>query len=292
VYFDFKAQEHDSGVLAKNLAWWSEFRQGTNAIDLHAYIVGEVTRDTAAELVPWFKPLNAVFDFPLANKLIESARSERAGDLASVLEQTDAALYASTGKHGIDAPFLSNHDQNRVMSQLDGNPQHMRMAAALLLTLPGQPFVYYGEELGMRGQKPDPDLREPMRWNRAADAPGETTWKTSTSHDGPTVSVEAEQADPDSLLHYYTMLIRWRSQLSALRDGAIHAHTVSNPHIAAWQLDDTDSRVLVVHNLSGQTQNMMLGDDRFHAVLLHSKPGVTLQHDRLQIPPYSTAILQ
>jgi glycosidase len=178
------------------------------------------------------------------------------------------------------------------MSQLDGNPQHMRMAAAMLLTLPGQPFVYYGEELGMRGEKPDPNLREPMRWNRVADAPGETTWKTSTSREAAAVSVEAEQADPDSLLHYYTMLIRWRSQVGALRDGAIHEHVVDNAHIAAWRLDEADSHVLVVHNLSGQAQDMPLDDDRFSKVLLQSKAGTTLRHGRLQIPAYATAVLQ
>jgi alpha-amylase len=292
IYLDFEADLNSPKTLAKNLAWWSEFRRGMNAVNPNAYIVGEVTRDSTEQLAPYFKPLDAAFDFPLATRLIESARSERVGDLGVVLEQTDAAYRKVTGRSGVDAPFLSNHDQNRVMSQLSGNPQHMRMAAALLLTLPGQPFVYYGEELGMRGQKPDPDLREPMRWNRTTNAPGETSWKASTSHDGPAVSVEAEQADPDSLLHYYTMLIHWRSQLSALRDGAIHAHATGNPHIAAWQLDDAHSRVLVVHNLSGQSQNMMLGDQGFDAVLLHSKPGVTLRHGRLQIPPYTTAILR
>ncbi len=179
------------------------------------------------------------------------------------------------------------------MSQLDGNPQHMRMAAAMLLTLPGQPFVYYGEELGMRGEKPDPNLREPMRWNRVAGrCLAKPRWKTSTSHDAAAVSVEAEQADPDSLLHFYTMLIHWRSQVGALRDGAIREHLVDNPHIAAWQLDDADSHVLVVHNLSGQAQDVPLDGDRFHAVLLHSKPGTTLQHGRLQMPAYATAILQ
>lgn len=178
------------------------------------------------------------------------------------------------------------------MSQLDGNAQHMRMAAALLLTLPGQPFVYYGEELGMRGRKPDPDVREPMRWDRAPDAAGETTWKASTSHDGPAVSVEAQQADPDSLLRHYTMLIHWRGQVSALRDGAIHPLALDNPHIAAWQLDDASSHVLVVHNLSGQAQDVPLANTRFHAVLLHSKSGITLQHGHLQMPAYATAILQ
>jgi glycosidase len=292
IYYDFKADADNPLTLKKNLAWWSEFRRGLDAVNPAAYVVGEVTRDSADELAPYFKPLDAVFDFPLAVQLIDSARNERAGDLGALLAHTDAAYRKVTGKSGVDAPFLSNHDQNRVMSQLGGNPQHMRMAAAMLLTLPGQPFVYYGEELGMRGRKPDPDLREPMRWHRAAQAAGETTWKASTSHDAAAVSVEAEDADPDSLLRYYTMLIHWRSQVSALRDGAIHEHIVDNPHIAAWQLDDATSHLLVVHNLSGQPQDVPLGGIRFRAVLLHSKPGTTLQHGRLQMPAYATAILQ
>ena len=292
VYFDFKAQDGDLAVLQKNLAWWSQFRHAMAAVDPAVYIVGEVTQHSAQALAPWFKSLSAVFDFPLATQLIDSAKHERAGQLGALLARTDAAYRKVAGTSGVDAPFLSNHDQDRVMSQLDGNPQHMRMVAAMLLTLPGQPFVYYGEELGMRGQKPDPDLREPMRWNRATDATGETRWKASTTNDGPAVSVQAEQADPDSLLRYYTMLIHWRSAVSALRDGAIHQYAMANPHIAAWQLDDVDSHVLVLHNLSGQAQSMPLGSDRFHAVLLHSKPGVTLQQGRLQMPGYATAILQ
>ena len=292
IYYDFKAQDGDPAVLKKNLAWWSQFRHAMLAVRPDVYIVGEVTQDSPDQLAPWFGPLSAVFDFPLATQLIDSARTERAGELVALLSRTETALRKATGKPGQDAPFLSNHDQTRVMSQLGGNAQHMRMAAAMLLTLPGQPFVYYGEELGTRGEKPDPNLREPMRWERAAGAPGETTWKASTSHDAGAASVAAERADPDSLLHYYTMLIHWRSQVAALRDGALQEHAVDNPHIAAWQLDDADSHVLVVHNLSGQPQDVPLGSDRFHAVLLHSKPGTTLRQGRLRMPAYATAILQ
>ncbi|KZC18850.1 MULTISPECIES: alpha-amylase family glycosyl hydrolase [Rhodanobacter] len=292
IYYDFKADIHNPLTLQKNLAWWSEFRRGLDQVNPAAYVVGEVTRDSADELAPYFKPLSAVFDFPLAVQLIDSARSERAGDLGALLAHTDAAYRQVAGRSGVDAPFLSNHDQERVMSQLGGNPQHMRMAAAMLLTLPGQPFVYYGEELGMRGRKPDPDLREPMRWNRVPDAPGETTWKSFTAHDGPQVSVEAQQADADSLLHYYSMLIHWRSELPALRDGAIRPWISDNPHIAAWQLDDAHGRMLVVHNLSGQPQSLALDGQPFHRVRLRSGPGATVQHERLQLPAYTTAILQ
>ncbi|WEN16906.1 alpha-amylase family glycosyl hydrolase [Rhodanobacter sp. AS-Z3] len=291
IYYDFKADANNPLTLQKNLDWWSEFRRGMNAVNPAAYIVGEVTRDSAAELAPYFKPLSAVFDFPLAARLVDSARAERAGDLASMLARTDAAYRKVTDKSAVDAPFLSNHDQQRVMSQLGGNAPHMRMAAAMLLTLPGHPFIYYGEELGMRGSKPDPNLREPMRWHGDPHDPGQTRWKTFSAGDSPGVSVDAEQADDESLLNYYRTLIGWRRDIGALRDGALRTWPLANPHIAAWQLDDAGGPVLVLHNLSSQAQDIPLGNSPFHHVLRHSRSDTTIQHEQLSLPPYSSAIL-
>jgi len=288
VYLDFKADTDNPQVLAKNIAWLTQFRAGMNAVNPQAYIVGEVTQPSAEKLAPYFKPLSAVFDFPLAEKLIGSARRERNDGLDQLLGHIDSTYRATTGRSGVDARFLSNHDQNRVMSQLDGNPQHMRMAAAMLLTLPGEPFIYYGEEIGMQGRKPDPDIRTPMRWNRATHAPGETTWRTS--HDNPATSVEAQHGDPDSLLNFYTRLIHWRSQVSALRDGQLTPYRVDNQQVVAYRLDDTGSHVLVVHNLSGTPQTIT--PDRTRRMLLQSKPGVALQDGVLHLPAYSTAVLQ
>ena len=64
------------------------------------------------------------------------------------------------------APFLRNHDQTRTLTALGGDIARARLAAMILLTLPGLPFVYYGEELGMTGNKPDERLRTPMHWRR------------------------------------------------------------------------------------------------------------------------------
>lgn len=64
-----------------------------------------------------------------------------------------------------DAIFLSNHDQNRVLSALGGDIQKGKLAASVLLTMPGTPYIYYGEEIGMLGMKPDPNIREPFLWN-------------------------------------------------------------------------------------------------------------------------------
>lgn len=75
-----------------------------------------------------------------------------------------------------DAIFLSNHDQNRVLSVLDGNLSNGKLAASILLTLPGTPYLYYGEEIGMLGIKPDPNIQEPFLWEIQTNDSLRTNW--------------------------------------------------------------------------------------------------------------------
>lgn len=180
------------------------------------------------------------------------------------------------------------------MSQLAGNAQHMRTAAAMLLTLPGRAFLYYGEELGMRGRKPDPDLREPMRWHRDAHGTGQTRWKAFSAGDGPGVSVDAEQQDAHSMLSWYRMLIGWRRDLKVLRDGALRVAALDDPRLAAWELSDVQSHVLVVHNLSGKPRTLTLDSllRRYTHVRLASKPGVRIAAERLLLPAYASVVLE
>jgi glycosidase len=236
-----------------------------------------------------------VFNFPLAVQLIESARSGQAGQLPALLDGTTQAYHAVTGKYGVDVPFLSNHDQERVMSQLHDNPRQMRIATAMLLTLPGEPFIYYGEELGMRGRKPDPDLREPMRWYRDPQGTDETHWKAFSAGDGPDITVQAQQDDPHSLLARYRELIGWRRHISELRDGALTTRDLGNPQLVAWELRDAHGAVLVVHNLSASAQTVRLGAhnlQRYAQVRAHTEQATTLAQGVLQLPAYGSAVLQ
>ena len=292
VYLNFETDWNSASVLRKNLDWWREFHRSIDAVDPHAWLVGEVWQQYPNQLAPWMGALDATFDFPLATRLIDSAKQERDRNLGATLQRIGEAYRAAAHGRFDDAPLLSNHDTERVMSQLDDNPEHMRVAAAMLLTLPGHPFIYYGEELGMRGQKPDPHLREPMRWYHVGKGAGETRWEGWSAGDGPNVSVDAEQKDPASLLNWYRMLIGWRRDIPALRDGTARAWRDANMQVAAWRLDDAHGDVLVLHNLSGKPQTIALPARRFHALLKHSLADTAMVDGRLQLPPYGSAIVQ
>src|SRR5690625_219874 len=296
VYVDLASDADNPAAVRKNIAWWKQYRKGLRVVDPDVYLVGEVTQDTALQLAPYLASMDAVFNFPLATKLIEAAGSERNLDIARTLEHVYATYRKTSGSKAIeDAPFLSNHDQERVMSQLDGNMQHMRMAAAMLMTLPGQPYIYYGEELGMRGTKPDPDLRTPMRWKRSLTAHGETTWHATSAKNGAAISVQAQRGDKQSLLSHYRMLIHWRKAIPALRNGGFSAYPEASDHLLAWQRTDGADTVLVVHNLSGQAQTMALDaphEPPFSRVLKASGDGASIHGHTLRVPAYTSVVLK
>ena len=201
---------------AETHEWLAGFDRLTDEVDPQVLTVGEIWA-TTREVAPYVTDdeVDLAFEFDLAGAILSSVESGDPGWLGHVLEQ----VQASYPRHQY-ATFLTNHDQDRVMSQLGGDPGVARLAATVLLTLPGVPFIYYGEEIGMTGQKPDEMIRTPMQWTAGEDA-GFTTgrpWEpVNAGYEA--VNVESQAADPDSLLHHYRRLIQLRNDHVALRRG-------------------------------------------------------------------------
>src|SRR5205807_9656462 len=95
-----------------------------------------------------------------------------------------------------------------------------RLAATLLMTVPGLPFVYYGEEIGMTGDKPVPRLRTPMQLGprRGAGFTSGKPWE-APQPDSLTTNVAVEDRDPKSLLNLYRQLLHLRRQNQTLATG-------------------------------------------------------------------------
>jgi glycosidase len=292
IYVDLESDIGSPRAIHQNIAWWRQYHDALRATDPRVFLLGEVPADTEAQAAPYYGGLNSVFDFPLAKVLVAAAAGETSPDLGSYVTTAWRIFRRNARGPIVDSPFIGNHDRDRVLDQLRGNMSHMSMAAAMLLTLPGDPFVYYGEEIGMHGVKPDERIREPMRWDRKTHQPGETWWEPAPDNASPDLSVVAERADRRSLLNFYRRLMHWRIELPALRDGVIASYPVDGGAISAYIRADDAQRLLVIHNLSSAARSVSLPDTTFRAVIRGTRAGIRLRGRDLTMPAYCTAILQ
>jgi alpha-amylase len=227
-------------------AWLQGFRDAIHAMAPTALVLGEVydargisssyTRDGS---------LDMAFDFGIGPAIANGVYGDATTTLASIDEV--AARYDP----GVAGTFLSNHDQTRFMTQLKGDVEAAKRAAAVLLTGPGVPFVYYGEELGMTGTKPDELLRTPYPWTAAAPGHGFTSgtpWEPF-SDGAATANLATEAADPASIWSTYRDLIAVRDATPAIAYGDLVRVKASSRAVAAWLRWTADERVLVIHNL-------------------------------------------
>ena len=220
-----QAQEN----VPETYAWLADFAAFCRGLRPDCFLVGEVWSDARTSASYVGPCMESTFDFQLAGALVRAARSGDAAHLAREV-RTCVAAYPP----GAASTFLTNHDQPRVASQLAGIPGGPALAASLLLTLPGTPFLYYGEEIGMTGDKPDPRIRTPMRWTEAHGAGFSTgtPWQPP-SGDRPGVSVEAQCGDPRSLLSLYRRLVSLRQAQPALRSEEVEVLDVADAGVFA-----------------------------------------------------------
>lgn len=254
--FRMDAAKHliEEGTVQANSSsthhWWKDFRSFYKQIGPDALVVGEVWDDTsitAAYLQG--DELDLSFEFWWAGAVIEAVNSGNNQSLETQME----ASYSQIPDMQY-ATFLTNHDQDRVLDQLNGDQNRMQVASALLLTSPGVPFIYYGEEIGMKGNGIHERIRRPMQWTGDAAFAGFTTgspwqglgegWMISNAAD--------EMADPDSIWVSYRDLIQIRNQHAALRVGELTLLTSTDDAIVSFLRVSADEAVLVIVNLSDQ----------------------------------------
>ncbi len=211
--------------------WLRDYRAWLAEVAPGAYTIGEIFGATPDDLRDYYPDqMDYYFVFSIGEAIRVAANS---GEAARYLDAVGEAYARLPFQRW--APFLTNHDQNRIMSELGDDPAKAKLAALALLTLPGQPFIYYGEELGMLGVKPDEDIRTPMQWTREEMA-GFTAgipWR-QPQPDYPVKNVMAQAGDPDSLLSTYRELVHLHVATPALATGEYAALAADDPALAAF----------------------------------------------------------
>ena len=275
-----------------NHTFWKKFRTEMQKIKPDVYLVGEVWLG-AEEVAPYLDGLPAVFNFDLSNAItsVVAAGMDTIGLIKKYREITD--YYTSVNPDYVDATFLTNHDQNRILSELHDNKQKMRIAAAILLTLPGTPYIYYGEEIGMKGVKPDEYIREPFIW--ASEDAMQTSWEQPKYSTHQTVQPLSEQKkDPLSLYNFYRELIRFRNGSKALTLGEIENTNFSIAEVVSFKRKYDNEELLVLNNISDVEITIELSEENenFDAVVYDSNKTASLNDGELRLPAYSTVILK
>lgn len=230
------------------------------------YVVGEVLSG-ASEVAPYYQGLPALFEFDFWERL-EWAINNNTGCYFAKDIMSYQQLYAANRPDYIEATKLSNHDEHRTASKLGKSAAKCKLAAAVLLTGPGEPYIYYGEELGLYGMKENGDeyVRSPMLW-------GDNTVTAYTDKIDNAVasnvkSVVEQQTNESSLLNVYINFAKLRNTYPALAQGAMSKHSTYNENnesagksIAAWYMTKDKEKMLVVHNFGASDVQISLTDN-------------------------------
>lgn len=191
--------------------------------------------------------------------------SEGKGDVSAFVEKY-RDNYEKTDKKGLICIPSGNHDMDRLARRL--TPDEMKIAFSFLLSMPGAPFIYYGDEIGMRyieglasveGGYNRTGSRSPMQWDHTANdgfssAPSEKLYiKMDDAADRPTA--EAQMADGNSLYHEVKKLIALRQTHAALQsNGEIEfVYAAKNAYPLSYLRSADEERILVVLNPSAKT---------------------------------------
>jgi maltose alpha-D-glucosyltransferase / alpha-amylase len=266
------------GTRCENLpethAFLKEVRASMDARYAGRILLAEVN-DAPERLRAYFgdgDECHMAFHFPLMPRLFMGFARETAAPIVDILERTGEL------PEGCEwALFLRNHDEltlsalepaeraalqevyapeprmrlnhgirRRLAPLLGHHDDRLALAYALLLSLPGTPVLYYGDELGMTDDVDLADrdgLRAPMPW---------------LPREGNRISVAAQTSDPGSLLYRIRRLVTARQGQAALREGRTTFLSTGNARILAFVRQTADQQVVVIANLAGSRQEAAL----------------------------------
>ena len=305
------------GAGSENREFWQKFYNAVNTkyqaktskrsnlngtSDTNIFMVGEVLSG-ASDCLPFYGCLPAIFDFQFWWDLREVLKNDSKGSFVTDLQQRYRWDIYGVNSNAILTPKLSNHDEDRTASVLY-DMHRIRQAAAVLLTVPGRPFIYQGEELGYWGEASmggDEYRRAPILW---------TTDISSAALEGvfnkvpegmltPERSVVSQAADDESLLTLYRRFAYARNTNPAMANAWIEADskTADNTSVMAWYMHEVNGSktCLVMHNISNTTQSVQRwdGDNVSDATILVASDPIQFSNENgkwVIMPPYSSVV--
>ena len=248
---------------AANMDFWSWYLRELRGMKPDLYAVAEVW-DADSVTEQYYPALNC-FNFTVSQAEGFIARAAKGGSVSRYTDYVENYLRAirSLRDDAAFVPFVANHDTDRAAGYLTVSSGAMQMAANLYLLSPGSPFIYYGEELGMRGTRggsnTDANRRLAMLWGD-----GDTVQNPEGADYDPsrqiTETVSDQVQSVGSLYTYYKTLLMIRRAHPEIARGEYRSLSFGDTKLGGFVSSWEGSSVCVLHNTTSDAVTVDLAD--------------------------------
>lgn len=241
------------GETSRCVEFWQWFMDQLRAYKPDIYCVGECWSGDS-EVLSYYPAMNC-FNFGASQAEGAVAMAAKGSNInnftsyvCSYLEQMNAS-----NPDGMMINFISNHDMDRSAGYLMLASHLTQMGANLYLLGPGSPFIYYGEEIGMKGTRgsanTDANRRLAMLWgdDDTVRDPQGATYAASKQTNG---TVASQLSDENSLLRYYCRLISTRIRYPEIARGSYEALDFGSSSFGGFAVTYAGAQTAILHNIS------------------------------------------
>ncbi len=276
-----------NGNISENNKLLKELNDYVKSINENSFIVGEVWNSPNVVIDHYRSGVDSFFDFESSDSTGKIATYIRtsSGDLLSNYLVKKHQSIKNINEKAINSIFLSNHDQGR-SSGYFFNDDVRKVAASIYLLSPDKPFIYYGEELGMKGSGRDENKRLAFKWNDKyqAKSPLNADYVKDDSLD-----FISQDKDKSSLLNHYRNLVNIRNKYHIFTDSVVTSYEFKNKELTGISFKNNDDEILIVHNLSDKIIKEEI--ENYYIVEKINNTASSLKNGELEIQPYSSIVL-
>lgn len=305
-----------TGEDSKNISFLSWLNNTVKGKNEDAYIVGEAWSNIATYSSYYASGVDSFFNFEFSGSegiIADTAKGSTGADkYVKALKNTEDKLHNINPDY-IDAPFYTNHDMARAAGYYVGKgaSDKLKLSAGLNLLMGGNAFIYYGEELGMKGSGRDENKRAPMYWS-ATDTTGMCKGPADMEKvDMKYPPLDEQKEDPYSVYNYYKKAIKLRNTFPVIARGVtVPVPDLSSKELGVFVREVTETRdegfgpkkLLVVINTSPDEQTMDLdvkglrSDDarglaNLEYTLDTGEAQTVVEGGKLHVAPFGIAVL-
>ncbi len=235
-----------------SVEFWDWYMEELRKIDPEIYCVGECWSGET-EVLEYIGSLNC-FNFSMSQAegfAAVAARGTNVNSFTNYIESYQKRV-EEKGEHAMPIQFLSNHDMDRIAGAFV-TENNMKMAANLYLLSPGSPFIYYGEEIGMRGSRgsamTDANRRLAMLWGDD-DLIRDPIGSTYPDDKQIKTTVADQLDDENSIYNHYRKLIAIRHAHPEIARGKYTAFTTDVKTVGGFLVEYEGKSIVVIHNVS------------------------------------------